>query len=444
MHSLVLLLPAALAAWWVMRFGAPSTLRNVYIPTLLLFPLYFEFRLKGLPPINDAQGIMFVLLIVVLIHHRNELYFSSTDIWLCVYVYGILVSESMHTGLKTGIYQFVADVGSAFAPYLCGKLLIEQYGQRTILLKRICFLLAVVAFISLYEYRFGHNPYHQFLGNYFDNQGASWILQVRWGRARVAGPYAHAIIAGMMFLTGVLLNLWLMRFHKWKPTFRFFPFKWARKSIIIMLMLVLGTFMTGSRGPWLGLAFGFSVSLVGFARNTRRAFIQFVILAAIVSAIAYPIANSYTSGTVATASDMEQQNAVYRRELITNYTPVVQAGGFWGWGETQFPIVHSQVSIDNEYLFLGVTRGYLGLTVFLILIADAIFTLIRTGIRFRNREDRLFSFCMVGVLAGLLFAITTVYLGNQMYDMLFLILGWSQAIGKKIPHEVPSFHKVLA
>lgn len=442
--NIVLLIPALVCVWWIFRFGTPSALRNVYIPVLFLFPVYFQFVLKGLPPIDDAQAIMLVIGLAIIVHHRAELYFSSTDLWVYIFVYGILVSETLHTDLKTGIYQLVADAGSALLPYICGKLFIEQYGQRTAMVKRMCFLLVIVAFFSLYEYRMARNPYHNFLAPFFHGQGASWILQMRWGRARVAGPYGHAIIAGMMFLMGVLFNLWMLRFHKWERTFRYLPFRWAPKGIIIMFWLLLGTFITQSRGPWLGLGFGFAVSLVGFARNTRRAFVRFVILAGLLFCIVYPAFNSYTSGTIATAHDIDQENAVYRRMLIDSYTPVIQAGGLWGWGVTDFPIVNKQVSIDNEYLFLGVTRGYLGLSFFLLLIADAVFTLVRTGIRFHNREDRLFAFCMVGVLAGLLFAIGTVYLGNQMYSMLFLILGWSQAIGKKRPSDLPAFRQVIA
>ena len=442
--TIILLFPAMFSVWWMMHHSTSNTLRNIYLPCLFLFPLYFQFTLKGLPPIDDAQAIMFVIGVFILLRHRKVLYFSSTDIWVGIFVYGLLISETLRTDVNTGIYQLVGDIGSALLPYLCGKMFIEQYGQRTAMVKRMCWLLVIVAIGSLYEYRMAHNPYHGKLAELFDNQGSSWFLQMRWGRARISGPYAHAITAGMMFLTGVLLNLWMLRFHKWEKHFRYLQFKWAPKGPIIMFWLLLGTFMTQSRGPWLGLGFGFAVALVGFARNTRRAFIQFVVLAALVFFVSYPFVNEYTSGTTATAQDIDQENAVYRRQLIDNYTPVVQAGGLWGWGVTKFPIVANQVSIDNEYLFLGVTRGYLGLSVFLILIIDVIYSLIRTGIRFRNREDRLFAFCMVGVLAGVLFSLTTVYLGNQMYDVVFLLFGWSQAIGKKRPSELPVFQQVIA
>jgi hypothetical protein len=319
------------------------------------------------------------------------------------------------------------------------------------MLKRICWLLVIVAISSLYEFRLEVNPYHKYIGPYFDNQGASWLIQTRWGHGRIAGPYAHAILAGMIFLTAILFNVWLLRFHKWEShfqLFRSFRSKWTAKGPFIMFWLLAGEFMTQSRGPWLGLGFGFVVSLIGFAQNTRRAFIRFVVLAVLIFVVSYPFVNNYTGGeggTTVTAQDIDQQDAIYRRQLIDNYTPVVHAGGLWGWGVSKFPIVNKQASIDNEYLYLGVTRGYFGVSVFLLLIADVIFSLLRTGLRFRDREDRLFAFCMAGVIAGVLFSITTVYLGNQMYDLLFLLFGWSQAIGKKRSDLLtpPVFRKVI-
>jgi hypothetical protein len=444
--GLTLLIPAAIAVWWMQRHTTASTLLNVYIPALLLFPLYFEYRLKGLPPIDDVQPIMLVIAIYILLRHRDELYFSSTDIWVGIFVYGVMISETFNTDLSTGIYQFFSDIGSALLPYLCGKMFIEQYGQRTAMLKRICWLLVIVAIGSTYEFRFAVNPYHQYIGPLFDNQGSDWFVQMRWGHARISGPYAHAIMAGMIFLTGVLFNVWLMRFNKWEKDFSWFKLRWAGKGAIIMFFLLMGEFMTQSRGPWMGLGFGFAVALIGFAQNTRRAFIRFIVIATLVFAAAYPFFNQYTAGTTADAQNIDQENAIYRRQLIDSYTPVVEAGGLWGWGQTKFPIVNGQASIDNEYLYLGVTRGYLGVTVFILLMADVILSLIRTGLSFHNREDRLFAFCMIGVISGVLFSITTVYLGNQIYNLLFMLFGWSQAIGRKRGGEFerPHFRRVIA
>ncbi len=142
---ILLLIPAAIAVWWMQHHTSSSTLINVYIPALFLFPLYFELKLKGLPPINDAQAVMLVFAVFILLRHRQELYFSTTDIWVCFGVYGLMLSETFRTGINNGLFQLAAEICSALLPYLCGKLFIEQYGERTAILKRICWLLVLVA-----------------------------------------------------------------------------------------------------------------------------------------------------------------------------------------------------------------------------------------------------------------------------------------------------------
>ncbi len=74
--------------------------------------------------------------------------------------------------------------------------------------------------------------------------------------------------------------------------------------------------------------------------------------------IFYVALNRYTNINRA-PSDMDQENAQYRRMLVINYLPEVKRGGMLGYG-IHFPTVQGQASIDNEYLNLALTQGYLG------------------------------------------------------------------------------------
>ena len=327
-------------------------------------------------------------------------------------------------------------------PYLVGKLFIEQYGLRPQAVRRICFLLFLVSIGSIYEFSVAKNPYHEYLDAYFPGQGLDWGVQMRWGRARVAGPYAHAILAGMMFFSGSLLNLWLIRARHWEKNFR-----WIKttpiisKGWLITLGLLWGLYMTQSRGPWVAAPFGYIITSIGLARNTRRALVQVVLGTALVAAVTFPFVSQYTSGNTWQPSDQDRQNAVYRRELLENYTPVMERGGLWGWGQ-RFPVVAKQTSIDNEYLLIGLTRGYLGLALFFVLCGDTFIQLIRAGVRSSLRDDRIFAFCMVGILSGILFCIGTVFLGLQVYVFFFFLVGWSQALGRKRPAQFPFFDEM--
>ena len=43
----------------------------------------------------------------------------------------------------------------------------------------------------------------------FASSYETWAPQMRWGFGRIAGPYGHAILAGMIFLMGLIYCLWL-------------------------------------------------------------------------------------------------------------------------------------------------------------------------------------------------------------------------------------------
>ena len=106
--------------------------------------------------------------------------------------------------------------------------------------------------------------------------------------------------------------------------------------------------------------------------------------------------------------------------------------------------MRQQPSIDDEYLLILVTRGYLGLVVFSIIAADALLRLAYVGMRFPNQENRLFAFCLLGNIAGVLLTIGTVYLGSQVVPVFFLLIGWSQAIGRRRLDPHPHFAQVYA
>jgi hypothetical protein len=41
-------------------------------------------------------------------------------------------------------------------------------------------------------------------------------------------------------------------------------------------------------------------------------------------------------------------------------------------------------------------------------------------------RERHFATTLLGIFLGLTFTLTTVYLGSQSYELMFLVMGWSQ------------------
>jgi O-antigen ligase len=143
---------------------------------------------------------------------------------------------------------------------------------------------------------------------------------------------------------------------------------------------------------------------------------------------AFYFTSQYTEKAISQASTEEQRNAIYRRQLLTNYAPVVMERKAFGWGVTTLPAVNGQVSIDNQYLMLAVTEGFTGLAVFLAIVTGSALKLLRMISQPIPSEDRMLALAHLAVLIGLMTTLATVYMGEQVVMLFFLIAGWVQAM----------------
>jgi Ca2+/Na+ antiporter len=91
-------------------------------------------------------------------------------------------------------------------------------------------------------------------------------------------------------------------------------------------------------------------------------------------------------------------------------------------------VVGGQTSIDNAYLFFGLTQGYVGAITFAILLIEGLISAFRSLKGLRERQDRDFAFCLAGCLAGLAICLGTVFLNVPVYQLIFLLLGWTQSL----------------
>ena len=428
LRNAVVLLPGLIAILMLGRYRDLSkVVLNVYLPSLLLFPLYYSFRLPHLPEISFTTSVALVLAVAML-PRVPTLRPKWLDLWVLLFILGIGISETRSTTIANGgllLFSAIFDYG---VPYVIGRMLMEELQLRRRFALQFLRLGAVTAALCLPEYLFNKNLFQSFGRRFFPNQPSEWGMQMRWGHARVAGPYAHAILAGMMFFTMLVFLLWLIRSSP----------DWGRQRIEAsvpvsvktgyVILLVATLFMTQSRGPWIGAAFALSIALLGTLKNLKRGLIFFVLTAAIVVPIAYRIADRYTADSASDSTSEDKQSVRYRRELIPAYLPIIYRGGLFGWGIVNYPTANSQRSIDNEYLLLGVTQGYWGLSLFFLIMLSSTVALLRTIRRSRSRTDRGFAFVLLGILAGIYLSISTVFMDYQVEQLFFLLIGWSVSL----------------
>ena len=270
------------------------------------------------------------------------------------------------------------------------------------------------------------NPFSMIFARFFPGEHQEWRTQLRWGFGRVAGPWGQSELAGIMLVFGLSLALWMAWQHLWEPRFERLQWLRVKKATLITAIMVITLFMTQARGPWLGAAVALPVLWIGKrSRHVLRNSIFVALLLVVVGGLGSVALQGYSSGTQ--ASSNEQQNAQYRNQLIDNYIPVAVAGGAWGWGQ-DFPRAPGQDSIDNEYLFLALTHGWVGCLAFCMIALGTVWRGGRAAAMAPSPFDQSFAFCLLGVMLGVMVVIFTVFLGNQTFELFFLLAGWVQAL----------------
>ncbi len=419
----LVLLPVIPAIWLIATRSLGDALVNVYLPVLFLFPMYYVFNIPHVIGFNACDAALIPIIAVTIARHARQWSWQRADLWILLFAVGNGISQA--TNWSTGVRGFFRTVLEIFLPYLAGKLLIEEEGLRERVVRRMVWLSAIVAVISLIEFRLSKNLFVDLFAPVF-SQGSPNIEQIRGGFTRAQGPYGHAIAAGMVFGSVWILALWLAYAVKFKRTDGEPRVLGVRRTVLLAWLCFLGLLIAYSRGPWLGAALAFLISRIGPAKHAARATVLVSLLCIAGGAAAYTYLNAYTSESPGGPMDQDRENAVYRRVLLDSYAPIAKEGGFFGWG-LYVPIVPGQPSVDNNYLLLRLSQGLVGLWTFNLLAFESCLALL---LRARRAEEKLefsFSISLLAAIAGLLVTLGTVAIQGQATQLLYLFIGWSLA-----------------
>lgn len=426
MTTLLAFVPALFVLVIGWRRGPEQAFLNAYLPALLLLPDYYYWPGSGKPSFVSAAAV--AMAAVALARGGTRWRPSATDALVLALVLAGAASEWTNAGQKEGQNLFLDWVTALLLPYVIGKGLIEPAGLSGPTARRMAFLLFAVAVFSLYEFRFGLNPYRLALDRFFPGQGLGWIVSLRWGFGRTAGPFGHAILAGMVMVVGYRMA----RYADWRGLFPPMPrplrFLRLRTGAVVALGLVGGALMTMARGPWLGGLLAGGLAALG---RTRRKWFAFGTALALLVAIGIPAVAAFRAYVMvgrAGASSDTQETAAYRFELLQNYLGYVDERPLLGWGRNTWPKVPGQPSIDNYYLLLMLMHGYLALALLLAPLFWVGGRLFRRGMTepFALPPGSSLAFTLLGAIASMYVSIATVFLGLSTRPLLFLLIGWAE------------------
>lgn len=426
--SILALFPGLAAAWAAIRTSPQAAFLAVYVPALILLPDYYYKDLPGLPDPSFVESAIVPVALVFALRCAGRWTFSLTDALVAGFAFAVGYSEYLNAGYKEAQNLMFDCVAGVFLPYVLAKGLIEPYRLRAQLAKQMVVLFFLVACLSVYEFRFALNPYRMALDGFFPAQGRGWVVSVRWGFGRIAGPYGHAILAGIMLMVGYRLARWAQWSRLWPERVKGLRWMPISPGALLSLGILGGLIMTLCRGPWMGAVVAALLAALGRAKNRWRALGIVVVLGVCVGVPLFVAFKSYVAVGRKGAASATQETAAYRFELLQNYLDIVDQKPFLGWGRNTWPKVPGQPSIDNHYLLLLLMHGYVAFLLLLSLLVHVGGRLFLHGMREPPSAPpgNSFALTLCGCIVGVYVAIATVFLGLNTQPLLFLLLGWGE------------------
>jgi hypothetical protein len=426
--NIVAIIPGILAAIWMLRRDYREAYIDIYLFSLFLLPGWCRFVAPALPDPTFNEAALLPIIAVFLVRGLRGWRVSATD--AMVFGFALLVgySENTNAGFKEAQNLMFDMLAAGVLPYIAAKGIINTQALRVRFVKRVVWLLGIVTVFFVYEWRFAYNPFRLIFDRFFPGQGDGWVTTFRYGFARTAGPYGHAILAGIVIMVGFRLQRWLENSGLWEQRFRrFHPGPWSKARLLTVAMLA-GLVMTMVRGPQIGAVIASVVSLIGAARNPRRR-ARWVAAAVVLIGIPAGIV-SYTYASVgrAAAKTASQESAAYRKELIDKYVDIAEQHAALGWGRNGWPKVPGMPSIDNYYLLLSLMHGVIATGLLLTILVTLFWRLLRNGLKWGPLQPRgsSLSFCLSGIFAGFTFSILTVYMGDNVIPIFFTLVGFAE------------------
>jgi len=424
--SVLLLIPGCISLFLVLRGRIETAFLSVYLPSLLLIPQDYDLRLPHLPSFSAADYALMPIGVVALSRYIRGRSLRLMDV--LVFLFGVSYCASEILGepiMNDGILNAAAFFVSPLLPYLVGRQLIEPELRFETVRRWVIFVL-LLAPIGLYEWRFGVKAFGV-LAQKLNISSMSPTVALRNGRGRLSVSLGGGELTGIAFAVTFALNVWLVFLNKARTGIDLG--KWLarlEKYHAPELIFLLCLYLTQSRGPMIALAAGYLIIQIAKFKKTKLATGLVAILLIMGALGAKRYFDQYTAGEV--NYDNEQRaSAQYRRQMNIVYQSVAEMGGWFGWASA-VPVLGDQKSIDNHFLLVHLTQGEFGYILLILIVTESVRSGVARVWSLRALEDRTFACVMLAIFAIFWISYYTVFMGGQLPQITFLLLGWGQSL----------------
>src|SRR2546423_1202742 len=154
LQTLIIALPGMASLIVCIRRGPEQALLSVYLPALLLLPSC-RWPISGQLSFGDTALLPIAAFLVL--GSSGKWRWSSIALLVIGNVILIVVAEGMAVGFKMAVNTTIRVSCSIFLPYFAAKQTLQQRDYMIRFAQRIVVLLAIVAIVSVYEFRMGRD-----------------------------------------------------------------------------------------------------------------------------------------------------------------------------------------------------------------------------------------------------------------------------------------------
>jgi hypothetical protein len=427
--SVILLIPGLISLFLVLRGRVETAFLSVYLPSLLLLPDEYSVRIPHLPPLSAAEYALIPVGVAALIRFFQRGSYRFMDALVPLFVISYALSEILHEPvMNDGILSAITTFVSIVLAYAAGRVLVEP-DLRLTTVRRIVILFLLPGPICVYQ--FMNRNIYGIIGNRILKLSIVEYTDTRGGHGKAGGAFSASEIDGIALGMTFALNAWLVFLNKRKIGGNLGKLlSKLEKYHVPSLLMVFYLFLTQERGPMMALAIVLLIVQIPKFKKTK---LMTGVIAALLVLGAWGAKQHFdqyadlTGYKYGQASE-QARSVFYRQQMNKLYQSVAEVGGWTGWSVSGIPHFPGLGSIDNEFLLVHLAQGNLGYILFLLITAESVRTAIARLWSFQALEDRAFAASMLAALACLWITLYTVFMGEQLPQFAFLLIGWGQSL----------------
>ncbi|HEY1683561.1 MAG TPA: hypothetical protein VGG19_02265 [Tepidisphaeraceae bacterium] len=395
----------------------------VYFPCQLLFSAVDQIPIAYWPHISPPHAAIYGVLVGSLLSGRRfpRIRLGLLDAVMVLFPIAVATSTAVTSDLHFAANRFDTQLMEWLAPYFLARLAFTSEKARAICVQLLCYSLLGLAVFGLIEFRF--IPY--FISRHLQGwglwEGANGLVYHRFGFMRAMLAFGHPIDLGnvMLMFIGMIPVLALtseIGMSKW-----YVKAGWA----CAFFLLVTAISFTAYFGV---VAIAAVYLFLKYVRFSRRMLMPMALVGITVIAIYTSIVLSEKMPPRPPSSDIFAESLWIRELIVHRGWTMAKVAGWFGYGVSLSEDQLQLASVDNAYLLMVLTYGWVTLFVFLLIPIVLGSHLSRALKRAQNEFEARPLMIAAATITGIMIAMYTVWFGFVYANIYVVLLGFSATL----------------